>query len=160
MFCGLTCAGLADQGTANALVLGVRQHVRHSVATDLPYGDNDISYLLGYEWREASACWQLAVDYAPDVDSVGVDYVLTPQLNLIVNDGIWRGGVGILKSYIADDMNTDWEDIYWQFILGIGIPLGGLTVDVDAFYAFEDWGDIGDFDTDDLEFGASLSFAL
>jgi len=151
------CVGLAEGGSA--LSLGVRQHVDHSVYTELPFDDGDLSYGIAYEIHEEQAFWQLAVEYAPDISSTNsVDFVLTPQLNLICKDRCWRGGVGVLMTYIAGDDDDDWTDLYWQLMFGIQLDSTRPEIDVFAYYPFEKWSDIGDFDGKDVEFGLWLCF--
>ena len=139
---------------------GARLHMDNSVSDDIPFGDDDISVLLGYEYHEDAAFWQLAVGYTPDVDSaLGVDYVVTPQMNLIIKDNMWRAGFGALWSYVKPDVGkSDWTDVYWQFLLGINLPVMGLSMDVNAYYPFEDWGDLGDFDFSDVEYGVLFGY--
>ena len=138
----------------------MRKHVDHSAFADRPFGDDDISYGVAYEYHEEKACWQLALDYAPDVEGTnGVDYVLTPQLTLIGKDRLWRGGLGVLTSYVSADDDDDWTGLNWPFLLGIhlGQPRR-LGLDLSTYYVFEKWSDIGEFDWDDIEFGGRLSF--
>lgn len=156
----LFMAAPVSAASSSVVAAGARYHTAHSVFSDLPYDDGDLSYLLAYEYHDADAAWQLAVGYAPDVTGVDtVDYVVTPQLNLILKDNIWRAGVGILYSYIHDDIEGgDWTDLYWQLLLGIRIPLFGLQLGADAVYPFEEWDVVDEFDTDDLEYHGWLGF--
>lgn len=169
---GLVLAASRGSKSEQAVGLGVRSHALHSVFTDLPFDDGDLSYGLSYEFHEAAGYWQLAVDYCMDPTRMATgsvttvagrtttnmvdmaDSVITPQINLVFKDKIWRGGVGALSSYIepADDsVDAEWSDIYYQFLLGAGIPLGRLGLDVLAVYPFDDWGNLGDFDTGDID---------
>jgi len=154
------CAAGALAAGSSGLSLGARSHVDHSTFVDLPYDDGDLSYGLAYEIHESAAYWQVAVLYAPDVSGVEtIDYVITPQINLIMKDSFWRMGVGALGSYIRDnETGGDWTDVYWQFIAGISIPLSVFELNAQAYYPFEAWRDIGDFDTDDIEFGGWLTY--
>lgn len=142
--------------------VGARQHAAHSEFEELPFDDGDISYGVAYEYHEMTGYWQVALDYAPDVSGTNsTDYVVTPQISLIFKDRAWRGGLGLLKSYIRDnDGEADWTDFYWQMILGLDIPLLGMEFNVLAYYVFEEWGEVGDFDVDELEFGAWLKFSF
>ncbi len=144
---------------------GVRQHVLHSVFEELPFEDGDLTYTLGYEYHDKNGYWQLLVGYTPDlsneelgIDDIAVDYVITPQLNLIFQDGVFLAGTGILGSYIETEEEGDWTDIYWQLMLGLEIPLGALSLEAMAYYPFESWGDIDDFDFDDVEYGGSIKY--
>ena len=142
--------------------LGVRQHVDHSVYSELPFGDGDLSYGIAYEFHENEAFWQVALEYAPNLSGTNsLDYAITPQLNLLFADGYWRAGLGLLQTYVSGTDNDDWTDLYWQFLFGI--HLGKSTkpeLDVYAHYVFESWSDLGDFDSEDIEFGLWLSFPL
>jgi len=156
--------GLAIAG--HALTAGARYHMRHSEYVELPFDDGDISYLLGYEYHESSAFWQLLVGFAPDISDgddgrgTGIDSVITPQINLLFEDRNWLGGVGVLASYIEseDSDANDWTDVYWQLMLGFRIPLPALNIDVMAYYPFERWNTLRDFDTSDIEYGLLLNF--
>lgn len=150
----------AEAGS-HRLGVGMRRHVDHSVFEELPFGEDDISYLLGYEYHEANAYWQIGVGYTRDPSGTtnAVDYVITPQLNLVFEDNFWRMGTGILSSYISEDGgNSDWTDPYWQVLLGLSLPLFALDLDVNASYVFEQWGDISEFDFGDIELVGWLSY--
>lgn len=162
-------ANQASSTGENALSAGARYHVNHSVFTDIPFGNADISYFLGYEFSEGAAAFRLALDYAPDVSGqrgtnttqqVGTDYVLTPQAHLLFKDSWLRGGGGALISYIRDDDgNGDWSDIYGQLQLGIHVPpTARLTLDIAAFYIFAKFQDFKEFDFKDLEYGAWVTY--
>jgi len=140
--------------------IGARQHVDHPYFEVLPYDDGDLSYGLAVEWHDESAYWQLAFNYAPDVTGTNAtDYVLTPQINLVFKDNIWRGGLGVLKSYIVDkETGSDWTDVYWQLLLGADLPFYGMQLSLQAFYVFEEWERLEEFDFGDLEYGAWLSY--
>lgn len=132
----------------------------HSVFTEYPFGDDDFSARVAYEYHEKGAYWQLAMDYVWDPSAVGsLDYILTPEINVIFKDNLWRGGLGVLSSYTSG-ATDDWTDIYWQFLAGIHLPMFTLDVKLDVAYVFKDWGDVSDFDTDDLEYIISASFDL
>jgi len=140
---------------------GVRRHAQHSVFEDLPFDDGDLSYGIAYEYHDKKAYWQLGVGYAPQPGTNGVDYVVTPQLNLIVKDRVWRAGIGVLDRYVEmEDGENDWTDVYFQFLTGIHLPVFGMDFDVLAFYPFAEWGDISDFDFDDIDYGAWLTFSF
>jgi len=138
---------------------GARWHVNHTVFEELPFDDGDLSYGLAYEYHDEAAYWQLAVHYTPDAGTNGTDYVVTPQINLIFKDRIWRLGVGALDSYVAaEDGGGDWGDVYWQLLTGLNLPLFRFQLNANAFYVFESWSDLDDFDTDDLEYGFWLTY--
>lgn len=142
--------------------VGGRWHRSHSLFTELPFDDGDLAYGLSYEVHESEAYWQVAVTYAPDVTGTNsADTAITPQLSLILKDSYWRGGVGVLSSYITSDDEDDWTDIYWQFILGVHLGASSRSgIDVLAYYPFESWSDLGDFDARDIEFGLWFSFSF
>jgi len=155
----------APASAAQAISAGARYHMRHSEYAELPYDDGDLSYLLGYEYHENNAFWQLLVGYAPDIttgdeDGTGAKSVVTPQLNLFFADGNWLGGVGILASYIdtEDSESSDWTDVYWQLMLGLQLPLPVLDVELMAYYPFEKWSTLSEFEAGDIEFGVQIKF--
>lgn len=169
----LICA-TATQAAQNFIVGDVRYHTDHSVYSALPFADGDLSYGLIYEARDSNGALQLGVDYAPSVtgsilaeDAVegtadpDIDYVATPMINLIFEDGIFVGGTGIRWSYIATEDDEEWSDMYWQLQLGLRFDLGEkIAVGVNAYYPFESWSDISDYDFDDMEYSASLSYGF
>jgi hypothetical protein len=168
-YLGILLAGLATvwmatpathagtPSTQSALGVGVRTHALSSTFEDYPYDDGDLSYGIAYEYHESAAYWQLGVDFADNANRTNtIDTVITPQLNLIFKDNIWRGGAGILGSYITyssedPEAEDEWTDLYYQFLLGISIPVGSIAIDVFAAYPFADWGDLGDFEAGDIE---------
>lgn len=151
---------LQAEAGGHALGIGGRYHADHSEFEELPFDDGDISYGINYEYHEDVAFWQVGVMFTPDVGGTNTaDTVITPQVNLIVKDDIWRGGFGVLKSYIEfDDGGSDWTDLYWQMHAGVSFPIGPVFVTALAHYAFEDFGEMKDFDFDDLEYGLWLSY--
>lgn len=149
----------------NRFDLGGRYHQDHSVFGELPYGDGDLSYAVGYEYGEEMGAWQLALDWAPHVTGTSsngvvrdVDSTITPQVNLLLRDKLFELGVGGLISYLSGD-DSDWTDVYWQFIAGLRIPLsGGLDLALNAYYPFDEWGHIKEFEAGDIDYGLWLSF--
>jgi hypothetical protein len=144
---------------SNSLGVGGKLHCKHSEFTDLPF-DQDLSYDISYEYREdAAAFWQLAVGYTPKISGTNnIDSVITPEVNLLFSEGVWRGGVGVLNSFVMEGGEGDWMDIYFQFLLGIGVPVGKFSIDATACYVFPDWGSIGNFDMRDIDFGLRLTY--
>ena len=151
----------------HSLSIDGRYHKENTAFTDLPYDNADISYGLAYTFSEEHAAIQLGVDFAPNVNGTRdaphtnkTDYVITPQVNLIVKDRIFRGGVGILTSYIQDNNDEgDWMDIYWQMMLGLCIPLGkNFSVEGNVYYVMERWDKIVDFQPKELEYGLRLNY--
>jgi hypothetical protein len=149
---------LAD--VSQSFNVGGKTHQKHSTFTDLPYDDGDISYSVAYEYRDVDALWQLACDMTPEFKNHDdIEYGVSPQLNLLLVDRIFQGGVGILSTYTHNEEGGEWMDMYWQFILGLSLPLPGpFTVQVNSYYVFENWGDVGDFDFGDVEYGAYLGY--
>ena len=143
----------AASRTRHAVSLGVRHHAEHTAFIELPYDDGDVSYGLSYEFHESAGYWQLGANYASEVGSNTVDYVVTPHVNLIFKDRYWRGGIGALSTYIRDKVTDegDWTDIYGQFLFGIAIPLGGLNFELHAAYPFEDFNALSDFEFEDID---------
>jgi hypothetical protein len=158
----------------HSLSVGGRYNMEQSAFCDLPYGNGDISYLLAYQYTQGIAIWQFACDVGPDVSGkreevsgsttnmLGIDYVLTPQFNIIIRDSYFRGGGGIRTSYIKDaGGGGEWLDPYWQLQLGLAFPLSQrLSVDLSAYYVLQRWDKIVDFTFGDLEYGALLNFAF
>lgn len=167
----LAAAMLARASTVAAapshnLAVGVLQHKEHSAFEMLPFVDDDLGYGLAYEYREAgSAYWQFGAWYtdSPGEGKWEQDYAVTPQINLIFEDRAFRAGFGALATYLAGNefLETAWTDLYWHFILGLGIPLGpSFRLEVSAYYAFEAFDELSDFEWDDIEFGAWLSHSF
>jgi hypothetical protein len=155
-----------------AIDVGVRVHSEHSEFDELPYGDGDTTFVAGVEFHDTHGYWQFAVGYTPRISDKKapaeetaeyvvrpVDYAITPQANLVFKDRGWQGGVGILSDYIVyEDGDDDWTDVYYQFLFGYAIATPRVTIELMGYYPFESWGDLGDFDFDDLEYGAALKF--
>ena len=143
----------------SAAGLGLRSHVAHTEFEEYPFDDGDLSYIVGYEYHDQAGYWQLLVGYTPDVgDGTVVESIITPQLNLLIQDRAWIAGAGILGSYVETELETDWTDIYWQVMLGFEIPLPIFRLEIIAYYPFESWSTFGDFDSDDIEFGLLTKF--
>lgn len=151
----------ASAQSSGSLAVGSRYHVDHSAYEALPFTGN-FSAAAAYEFHDEAGYWQVALDYVPAfMGSNAVDAVYTPQLNLVFNDGIWRGGAGVLNSYVDQADSTDpWTGFYWQFMAGINLPLQKLDFDLMVFYVFENWRTLREFDLKDLEFGVWLNFDL
>ena len=170
---------LAQSSGSALLGFGMRHHATQTVFTDYPFEDGDMSYGIAYELNDAAGYWQLAVDYAANTaadQTNAADYVVTPQLNLVIEDTFWRLGVGIAASYIEyeddalaasliddnDDHTLDngWSDIYYQFLFGVSLPLGSMSLDIFASYPFDDWDLLDEFDADDIEIALWLKFSI
>ena len=137
---------------------GLRLHRESSVLPHLPYDKNDLSATVAWEYHENVAFWQLALDYGWDPSgSPAAGSVLTPQVNLIFEDRGVLGGVGILRSYIDDDeRGSKWTNIYYQFLLGFGGPVGRVHAAVYAIYPFRNWRELDEFKGRDIEYLAGI----
>lgn len=164
---GTVCALALGTGVEcradNVFSVGGRYHQDHSAFVGLPYGKGDLSYGALYEVREADSVLQLGCSMTPEFkDSEDIDYAVTPELNLLLIDRIFQGGVGILSSYLSrNEGDSEWMDLYWQFLLGLRLDLSKkLTLQVSGSYVFEAWGDLGDFDVKDVEGVAYIGYAF
>ncbi|MBU1170647.1 MAG: hypothetical protein KKD44_13885 [Proteobacteria bacterium] len=144
-------------GPMHKLVAGAQYHTTIPDFTDLPLKRGDYSYKLLYEYHEGIGFWQLGASYAPSPKDRDIDYVLTPQINLILKDRFYRLGAGALKSRVKGKTESHWTDVYWQICAGLGIPLGSrFSFDVYAHYVFESWDSIRDSDKGGVEYSALL----
>jgi len=157
----------ASAASPHSLSVGGRYHTENTIFSDLPYGNADLSYGLAYTFAEEHIGLKLGADFSPDVsgdrdapNTNKTDYVISPQANIIVKDRMFRGGVGILTSYIRDDSGGgDWLDPYWQLMLGLCVPLGkNFSVEGNVYYVLEDWGKIADFRLKEIEYGLWLNY--
>ncbi|MFH1477550.1 MAG: hypothetical protein ABIH24_08710 [Verrucomicrobiota bacterium] len=151
----------------HSLSVGGRYHTENTIFNDLPYGNADLSYGLAYTFAEEHVAIKLGADFSPDVSGTRdaphtnkTDYVITPQANFIVKDRIFRGGVGILTSYIRDDQGEgEWLDPYWQLILGLCLPIyKSLSLEGNVYYVLERFDKITDFRLKELEYGLWLNY--
>lgn len=143
--------------------IGARFYQGHTSFTNQPFGDGDIAYNIGYEYREkGNPCfWQVVLGYAPSLDSELIDDVFTPELNLMLEEEHFRAGVGILDSFVNyRDISNEWSDLYYHLTVGLKQDLGSVSIAADALYAFDDWGNLGDFDFADLEYGVWLTYTF
>jgi len=155
----------AAESSVNMIGVGARYHAESTIYPDLPFGDGDMSYALTYEVHDTGDDYalQFALDYAFDFSKAGsenMDYALTPAANLILKDKIWRGGVGVLKPYVKDDTGTDWADLYYQLFAGLGHRFGKIEATIMAYYPFESFSDLSDFEGKDLEYGIFASYSF
>ena len=95
---------MANAETDTSWSFGVRQHAAQPDFPDISFGDGDISYGLAITAGDASGYWQGALLYTPDIEGVDdLDYALTPQINLILTENLWRMGVGGAATYISSE---------------------------------------------------------
>lgn len=126
--------------TSHKISLGVKSHFDYANFDDIPIKEDDYSYLMFYEIHNDFAYWQIGGSYTQPPDDNRFDHIITPQINLIAKDKIFRVGLGALASNVKVDGDTDWTDIYWQVILGLGIPLGErVGIDIYGHYLFDSW---------------------
>lgn len=151
---------MAANNNNSRVALGVRKHTSNPNFAEVKFDDDDFSYALALEWYDAGGYWQVGASYTPSPDAIDdSDYIITPQISLIFYESIWRIGVGVLKSYVNSSTKSEWSDIYWQAIAGIGLPpIGKLHLDFHASYVFEKWNRIDEFKFDDLEYSVWLGF--
>ena len=142
--------------------VGAFWHVEHTVFKDLPYDDGDISYNAFLQLHDANGYLEALVEYAPEVGGLpATDYTITPRISIFFKDQAWRAGIGVLSSYITEDAgDSDWTDIYWHLSLGLSVPVSALEVTILTQYVYEDWGEISEFDFEDLEFSVGLGYRL
>ncbi|MBN2302417.1 MAG: hypothetical protein JXN60_07880 [Lentisphaerae bacterium] len=161
MLIGLMFITSMTKADESAVTFGVRQHSNSIIINNLPFGNGDIGYGIGYQFSDASGSWEIMAEYSPNPSGTSntVDYVVIPQLNLIFRDGGWLVGLGFLKPYVRDSIDGGgWENIYWQAILGIRVPFSAVQLDIKAYYVVDNFGDISRFDFADIEFGAWLNY--
>lgn len=143
----------------NAVSIIGRQYVqREDSFTNRPYGKDDVSYGAYWEVFEGIGGWRLGASYASGLSGPGeADSVITPELTLLGAEGIWESGFSLMIDYIDYETDTDWSDLYYQFQLGINIPLGkAFQLGANAYFPFSDLGDFKDIDFSELDYGVSL----
>ncbi len=147
---------------ATELAVQVKKHADHSAFRERPYGKDDVSYGAFFELSEGLAAWRLGASYLTDASGFGeAETVITPEITLLAQDGIWEGGVSALMDYVDANDETEWGDLYYQLQLGLRLPLGKrAALGVNAYYPMESFGEIGEFKTGDLDYGLSLRFGF
>ncbi len=162
---GMTMLSLSAPYThaaVNYYTLGARYHTTHSRFDAYPFSSGDWTYQAGLEFHEGAGFWQLIAGYTPSVrtepesDGPEVDYIFTPQLNLILQDQGWLAGTGILASYIKDEVESDWSKMYWQTMIGYQFRMQHFTLDIMGIYTFDRWSNISDFRFGNMEASAML----
>ena len=173
-------AASSQKDEYSAVGAGIRMHAEHKDFSQLPYASGDLSYGLTYQWHNPKAYILVGLDYTPALgkrdsntnsaaeantaateDTRGeAKSVLTPALGIIAKDKLYRGGVSVLRSLVTYEDGDDWTPIYWQFMLGINLPIMLAGVDLQAFYTFEKWDKLADFKGDEIEFGVALNFSF
>lgn len=142
------------------VALMLKQHTRHTRFDDRPYGNNDLSYGAFLEFFDGTAGWRLGALYSENLSGEGAaDSVITPEITLLLQDGLWEGGISVLMDYIDDGRSKDWSDHYYQFQLGLNLPFGkNISAGAHAFYAFDRFGNLNDFRFSNLDY--ALTFRL
>ena len=150
------------QAAANFYTIGARYHGGHTRFEDYPFRSGDLTYQAGIEFHEGIGFWQMLLGYTPSVKAdpestaPEIDYIVTPQLNLILHDQGWLAGTGILSSYIKDDLESDWTKVYWQTMIGYQFRFQHFTLDVMGLYTFDKWSNFSDFRFGNMEASAML----
>lgn len=154
----LLLAGSAIAGDVRYAWFGAGRYHADNEFSPVAFEPESWSFLGGLEVYEGSGYWQFAVDYAEGTGTVGT--VITPQINLNVNDNGLIGGFGVLYSYVEDDVvGNDWSDVYFQINLGLDMPLGdSSSLIAVAHYVFDDFDAISDFDTDSIDYTAGFNY--
>jgi hypothetical protein len=164
LFAVMRETGTAAGDTQSGVALGLRQHSMNSSFTNYPYGNGDLSYGLVYEVKDIGGYWQFGLNYTPDTsataeDGSNIGSIWTPQANLLFGESKWHFGAGILRDYINSDTGSNWSDVYWQVIGGLGLPpFGKLNIRLQTMYVFDKWDRIDDFDAGDLEYGVWVTY--
>ena len=160
IFLSLFVMGLHLFASATDVAVTVKQHSEHSAMPDRPYGKNDLSFGAYMEFFEGPAGWRVGAAFADDLSGpLAADRVITPEITLLFQDGMWEAGVSVLKDYLKVNDDTGWKSTYFQFQLGLSIPFGrSASVGAHAFYPFESWGKLSEFKFDDLDFGITVRY--
>ncbi len=155
-----TFIGSRAEGS-HKLALGAQYHGSIDSVSGLPLKRGDLGYLLAYEYHEEIAFWQIGLGYAPEKRTESKARLLTPQINLIFKDGIYRLGAGALKSHVEIDGTTHWTDLYWQMMAGIEIPLGShAAMGLYGSYLFDAWDNITETEENGLTATLLLSWGF
>ncbi len=149
-------------GMDTRLHLGGRYHTVSTVLPFLPFDDGDFSATVGVEFKDASGVWQFLLNGMenPGDDESTVNRILTPQINLLLQDGNFLAGMGVLRSYIRDEeTGSDWTRFYYQLKIGLEFQLSDrFDLSGFAIYPFRRWDKMTDFKFADLEYSAGLTF--
>lgn len=147
--------------STHKLAGGARGHASFPGIDNLPLEKGDYSYLLMYEYHESKAFWQFGASYAPAPSDDRFEYIITPQMNLIFKDKIFRLGGGVMTSRVKTANDSDWTNMLWQICFGLEIPLGSrIGIDIYGYYVYESWKTFTDSDKTGLEYSALLSIAF
>jgi len=157
-----TAAALKGQSSnSSRIAVGARYHQGHTTIKRWPFEDGNMSYGLSYALFDGLGYLEAGLDYAPEgIEGSTVEDVWIPRLNMAINDGIFVAGIGIANGFVRRTVGgSQWTGLLYQFHLGLEIPLGNsLEIGGGAYYSFDDWGEIGDFEVDDLEYGVRIGY--
>ncbi len=141
--------------------VGIRSHSSNSAFEEMPYSSGDTSYQFYYEIYDlaTSGFWQIVFGSVEDPKNSEVRKIYSQQLNLVLKDRFYRGGLGILNHCIVTDDSEEWSDTYYQFILGVYISFTeNLGLGINGYYLFEKLDEDTSFDSDDIEYSLMLDF--
>ena len=136
-----------------------RYYGDHSAYTNRPFQKDDIGVGLSYEYREATGFWQIGLEFCSRPGTWTEGYTLTPFLNLCFQDRWLFAGLGIRKPYLLDTDDDGWSDLYYNWLLGLEVPLGSrLSVNITGIYDFYKWQELDEFKFRDVEASAGLTY--
>lgn len=159
LLCALT---LSTRLQAADAALQVKRHRDHSKFDERPFGRGDLSYGAYLEFFEGTAGWRVGAMYANDISKgdseaegfIEIKSVLTPELTLLIQDGMWEAGISVLKDYIETEEESDWGSTYFQMQLGLNFPVGtNASVGVHALYPFDSFSELSSFKFSDVDVG-------
>lgn len=140
---------------------GVRLYDEFPGLKNFPVEKDDLGYELMYEYHEGIGYWQLGAVYMPAPNDDRFDYLISPQINLILKDSIYRIGTGAMKTYVKTADDKYWTDLHWQMILGLGFPIGNhFSIDIYAHYVYTNWKEITDTDMAAIDYSVLLSVSF
>ena len=158
----LPSATLAAPRGSTAVFANVRYHQTNETIKDWPFDKDDFSYGLSAAFYDAAGYLELGADYAPDPSNDFVDDVWTPFARIVIEDRYVAAGIGIRSNYISyandAELDSDWSSLLYEFYLGVEVPLGSVVVGGGAYYTFEKWDKLRDFDVDFLEYGIHIGY--
>lgn len=155
----LSLAG--GDNTTHKISIGGKLHFDYSNFDRIPIKEDDYSYLLFYEMHNDFAYWQIGGSFTPGPDDDRFDHIITPQINLIAKDRIFRIGMGALTSCVKLNGDSDWTRVYWQAIFGLGIPIGKhFGIDIYGHYVFKSLNKIGEPASEAPEVSVLVNFAF
>lgn len=140
-----------------------RYHQTHTAVREWPFDKDDMSYGAGLLFYDGMGYLELGCEYAPDPNYDAIDEVITPFARLVITDMCVAAGIGVRDNYVffADkERKDDWTDLLYEFHLGLDFSFSPITIGGGAYYSFDDWNDLKDFDVDDLEYGIHVGFCF